>query len=282
MPLGLPRLPDLPTYPTLLTAGLAFALYIQFYDRSSAEIRPAVAHRTALNATLEKTRQVEHCTTSDDDVKATETAAFATTEVKEPTSAVVEAAPPPPQTPVGPSTPPASPPPSLRPDAPVFRPRSSTRVVSVPNVWANSIPLAARDFRAEAEKEYAAGCECKKRAEEANAKASKLIYEANNKSSQSGWIDLHGLYATEAAMYAGVAVDAAQARGEASVKLIVGLGKHSSPDAAKIKPRVLEELRNRELRADVDPANEGVVVVHLKKKRVRIVSPSTGEPVLFA
>ena len=38
---------------------------------------------------------------------------------------------------------------------------------------------------------------------------------------------------------------------------------------------------SRELRADVDPANEGVVVVHLKTKRVRIVSPM-GEPVLFA
>lgn len=38
---------------------------------------------------------------------------------------------------------------------------------------------------------------------------------------------------------------------------------------------------SRELRADVDPANEGVVVVHLKKKRVRIMSP-TGETVLFA
>ena len=60
---------------------------------------------------------------------------------------------------------------------------------------------------------------------------------------QSGWIDLHGLYATEAALYAGIAVDAAQARGDNSVKLIVGLGKHSSPDAAKIKPRVLEEMR---------------------------------------
>lgn len=59
---------------------------------------------------------------------------------------------------------------------------------------------------------------------------------------QTGWIDLHGLYATEAAMYAGIAIDAAQARGDASVKLIVGLGKHSSPDAAKIKPRVLEEM----------------------------------------
>ncbi|VDC06988.1 unnamed protein product [Peniophora sp. CBMAI 1063] len=277
MPLGLPRLPDLPTYPTLLTAGLAFALYIHFYDRHAAEIRSSAPLSAKQDATPSKLKLVSEVNVGsrqpapEDVVPAVEKPSLATTEAPSLT--------PPPS--VGPSTPPASPPPSLRPDAPVFRPRSSTRVLATPNVWANSIPVAARDFRAEAEKEYAAGCECKKRAEEANAKASKLIYEANNKSPQPGWIDLHGLYATEAAMYAGMAVDAAQARGEASIKFIVGLGKHSSPDAAKIKPRVLEEMRNRELRADVDPANEGVVVVHLKKKRVRIMSPS-GEPVLFA
>lgn len=175
MPLGLPRLPDLPAYPTLLTAGLAFALYIQFYDRSSAEIRPAVSRLFACDATAEKIGQIEDVRKAEDGVLRVEE--DATSAVERPVSGAVQSLPLTPQPSIGPNTPPASPPPSLRPDAPVFRPRSSTRTVATPNVWANNIPQAARDFRAKAEKEYAEGCECKKRAEEANAKASKLIYE---------------------------------------------------------------------------------------------------------
>lgn len=177
MPLGLPRLPDLPAYPTLLTAGLAFALYIQFYDRTSGEIRSSIAQPSAIDATACRECPVDE-SRKDDCVQETDNGIVNVPTVTEKSSPVIAEAPslmPPPS--AGPSTPPASPPPSLRPDAPVFRPRSSTRVVTTPNVWANSIPPAARDFRAEAEKEYAAGCECKKRAEEANAKASKLIYE---------------------------------------------------------------------------------------------------------
>ena len=174
MPLCLPRLPDLPAYPTLLTAGLAFALYIQFYDRSSAEIRSSITRQIISDATTGMGRPVAEVRKTGGSLQSDRETVPA---FEKPASAVGESPSIASQPSIGPSTPPASPPPSLRPDAPVFRPRGNTRVVSTPNVWSNSIPQAARDFRAEAEKEYAAGCECKKRAEEANAKASKLIYD---------------------------------------------------------------------------------------------------------
>ncbi|KAI0035898.1 hypothetical protein K488DRAFT_82656 [Vararia minispora EC-137] len=184
--LSLPRIPDLPAYPTLLViSGLVLTLYTHINrDRALNFKHRVVVHTPALDGLSDKSQSESTADILD----------------KSPAA--------------------GSPPPILRAEAPVFRPRKSS-VGPTNTVWTN-IPDSARELRARAEKEYQAGCEYKFRAEAFNAEASKQIYEAKNKNPQSGWIDLHGLYATEAVMFAGRAVDEAQERGDATVKFIVG------------------------------------------------------------
>lgn len=57
-----------------------------------------------------------------------------------------------------------------------------------------------------------------------------------------------------------------QARGDPSVRIIVGKGVHSKDHVAKIKPAIEDLMRRYNLQAHLDPHNSGVLVVDLTGK----------------
>ncbi|KAI0318318.1 hypothetical protein OF83DRAFT_37124 [Amylostereum chailletii] len=105
--------------------------------------------------------------------------------------------------------------PVLNARAPVFRPRKSVSPVSDD---AESM-ARAEALRTRADEIYNAG---KNEAQKLNDEASRLIYETKNKNSKPGWVDLHGLYATEAVEYAGKGLETARKARVRQVKFIVG------------------------------------------------------------
>ncbi|KAB5590587.1 Smr domain containing protein C11H11,03c [Ceratobasidium theobromae] len=78
--------------------------------------------------------------------------------------------------------------------------------------------------------------------------------------SDSGELDLHGLYVNEAVKRAEVAIHAAQRRGDEQIRIVVGRGLHSLGNAARIKPAIEQLLARYRLDSYVDPYNEGVLV----------------------
>ncbi|KAG6333682.1 hypothetical protein ID866_5412 [Astraeus odoratus] len=66
----------------------------------------------------------------------------------------------------------------------------------------------------------------------------------NNLDSKPGEVDLHGLYVKEAIKYTEEALEKAQSRGDAEIRLIVGKGLHSDGHVAKIKPALEELMQN--------------------------------------
>lgn len=82
------------------------------------------------------------------------------------------------------------------------------------------------------------GKELQREQERLNREASTWIYQANNKDSKPGEIDLHGLYVREAIERTDQALEQAKRRGDSEVHLIVGKGLHSQGGAAKLKPAI--------------------------------------------
>ncbi|EIN11801.1 DUF1771-domain-containing protein [Punctularia strigosozonata HHB-11173 SS5] len=99
--------------------------------------------------------------------------------------------------------------------------------------------------------------------EELNHKASEWIFVENNKDSQPGEVDLHGLYVKEAISYTDRAVQEARQRGDGEIHLITGKGLHSRGHAAKLKPAIEELMVKHQLITELDPQNSGVLIVHL-------------------
>ncbi|KAG8764543.1 hypothetical protein FS842_008519 [Serendipita sp. 407] len=99
--------------------------------------------------------------------------------------------------------------------------------------------------------------------EHLNKEASDWIYHANNTDSGPDEVDLHGLYVKEAISRTEQAIQAAQQRGDPSVRLIVGKGLHSQGHVAKLKPAIEELMIKYQLAAQLDPHNAGVLVVQL-------------------
>jgi len=74
--------------------------------------------------------------------------------------------------------------------------------------------------------------------ESLHAQAAQWIFVENNTDSQPGEVDLHGLYVKEAIQYADKAIQEAKARGETTVRLIVGKGMHSRDGRGKLGPAI--------------------------------------------
>jgi len=92
--------------------------------------------------------------------------------------------------------------------------------------------------------------------------AADIIFEVKNKFTKRGEIDLHLLLVDEAIERAEQSIEAATAKGDRRIRFITGKGKHS-PEGPKILPALREYIRERGLESEMDPKNEGVLVVHL-------------------
>ncbi|KAF8993688.1 hypothetical protein BDQ17DRAFT_1367988 [Cyathus striatus] len=106
------------------------------------------------------------------------------------------------------------------------------------------------------------GKDYQKRMEQLNKQASDWIFVENNKDSQPGEIDLHGLYVKEAIARTDQALQEAKARGDSELRLIVGKGLHSR-GSAKIKPAIEELMQKHKLVAHLDEDNAGVLIVQI-------------------
>lgn len=93
--------------------------------------------------------------------------------------------------------------------------------------------------------------------------ASAKIFEENNQKSNPNTIDLHRLHVPEAQAYFSKAVQEAQDRGESPLRVIVGKGNHSENNIAKIKPAIQKYGKRLGLGVEVDPLNDGCLVVSL-------------------
>lgn len=112
--------------------------------------------------------------------------------------------------------------------------------------------------------------------ERLNAEASKWIFVENNKDSQLGELDLHGLYVKEAISYTDQAIQEARQRGDSEIRLIVGKGLHSPHGLAKLEPAIKDLMQKHGLVAELDPQNSGVLIVDLdgqKKGRGPVLGP---------
>ncbi|VDC06989.1 unnamed protein product [Peniophora sp. CBMAI 1063] len=101
--------------------------------------------------------------------------------------------------------------------------------------------------------------------ERLNREASLWIFRENNRNSQSGDIDLHGLYVKEAVKFAERAIIKAQRKGHSEIQFIVGKGLRS-PSAQVTIRSAIEDLISNYYRFDAayHPDNAGVLVVRLK------------------
>jgi hypothetical protein len=146
----LPRRADLPAYPALLLLAILHTIYSHsshvtttFTEDDSSSSSPAISSVTPLASPISS----EESESENSD----------------------------PGSPVTTGIPRLKQFPRLRAEAPIFRPRSESGSATA-NIWTN-IPNRARELRELAETEYQAGSEYKRRADEYNAEASKLIFE---------------------------------------------------------------------------------------------------------
>ncbi|KAG2750763.1 hypothetical protein P692DRAFT_20801486 [Suillus brevipes Sb2] len=93
--------------------------------------------------------------------------------------------------------------------------------------------------------------------------STKIFQEHNQRHIGSNTIDLHGLFVPEAKLYFDNAVRGARDRGETSLYVIVGKGNRSENNIAKIKPTIQEYGTSFGLGVEVDPLNDGCLVVSL-------------------
>ncbi|OJA08021.1 hypothetical protein AZE42_08013 [Rhizopogon vesiculosus] len=96
-----------------------------------------------------------------------------------------------------------------------------------------------------------------------NKEASKKIFQENNERSPLNTVDLHGLYVTEAEFYFKRTVEEDWDRTQ-SLRVIVGRGNHSDGNTPKIKPAIQVLGEKLGMTVDVDPGNDGCLVVTFK------------------
>lgn len=77
-------------------------------------------------------------------------------------------------------------------------------------------------------------------------------------------VDLHGLYVAEARSYFDISLQGARDREESSLRVIVGKGNHSDNNTPKIKPAIQAHGKSLGLSVEVDPRNDGCLIVSLK------------------
>ncbi|KAG1752991.1 hypothetical protein EDB19DRAFT_979683 [Suillus lakei] len=94
--------------------------------------------------------------------------------------------------------------------------------------------------------------------------ASAKIFQENNQNRRANAVDLHGLYVSEALAYFDEAVQGVRDRGESSLRVIVGKGNHSDNNTPKIKPAVQAHGKSLGLPIEVDPRNDGCLIVSFK------------------
>lgn len=107
------------------------------------------------------------------------------------------------------------------------------------------------------------GKDHQRKMEQLNKQASDWIFVENNKDSNPGEIDLHGLYVKEAIAHTDDAIEQAKRKGDSEIHLIVGKGLHSQGGVAKIKPAIESLMQKHQLVAELDPHNAGVLIVYL-------------------
>ncbi|KAG1870128.1 hypothetical protein DFJ58DRAFT_653127, partial [Suillus subalutaceus] len=76
-------------------------------------------------------------------------------------------------------------------------------------------------------------------------------------------VELHGLFVSEAKSYFSNAVRRARDSGESPLYVIVGRGNHSENNIPRIKPEIQEYGRSLGLGVEVDPHNDGRLIVSL-------------------
>ncbi|KAG1890301.1 hypothetical protein F4604DRAFT_657854 [Suillus subluteus] len=96
-----------------------------------------------------------------------------------------------------------------------------------------------------------------------NKEASAKIFQENNQNRRNE-VDLHGLYVSEARSYFDIAVQKAFDRKESSLRVIVGKGNHSDNNIPKIKPAIQAHGESLGLLIEVDPRNDGCLIVSFK------------------
>lgn len=104
----------------------------------------------------------------------------------------------------------------------------------------------------------------KQEMENLNTSASAWIFRENNLDNEVGnQVNLHDLYAKEAITYAEKAIEKAREQGISEIRLIIGKGLHSERNVAKIKPALEEFMKGRNIQAELDPTNTGVLIARL-------------------
>ncbi|KAG2342953.1 hypothetical protein BDR05DRAFT_1000601 [Suillus weaverae] len=93
--------------------------------------------------------------------------------------------------------------------------------------------------------------------------ASAKIFQENNQNRRNE-VDLHGLYVSEARSYFDISVQGARDREESSLRVIVGKGNHSDNNTPKIKPAIQAHGESLGLSIEVDPRNDGCLIVNFK------------------
>ncbi|KAG2111273.1 uncharacterized protein F5147DRAFT_102039 [Suillus discolor] len=94
-----------------------------------------------------------------------------------------------------------------------------------------------------------------------NKEASTKIFDEHNQRPRSDVINLRRLLVSEAKLAFAKAVQEVQNRGESSLRVIVGRGKRSDNNIARIKPAIQKYGKRLGLRVEVDPLNVGRLVV---------------------
>ncbi|KIM68678.1 hypothetical protein SCLCIDRAFT_104693 [Scleroderma citrinum Foug A] len=104
----------------------------------------------------------------------------------------------------------------------------------------------------------------KQEMENLNTSASAWIFRGEHHDNEVGnQVNLHDLYAKEAITYAEKAIEKAREQGISEIRLIIGKGLHSERNVAKIKPALEEFMKGRNIQAELDPTNTGVLIARL-------------------
>ena len=137
-----------------------------------------------------------------------------------------------------------------------------------------------KELSAESQQSYQAGdkarakqlSEASRREREAfaalNRRAAEFVFVENNRDSLANEIDLHGLYVSEAEYVIKKRLIFGAEHGEQEVRIIVGKGKHSQNGVAKLKPAAEELCKEAQFQWQLDPKNEGVIVVNAQSGRI--------------
>nr|GAT57624.1 predicted protein [Mycena chlorophos] len=100
-----------------------------------------------------------------------------------------------------------------------------------------------------------------------NEQAANWIFIENNKDSQPGEVDLHGLYVREAIDRTDRAIEDAKRNGDRELRLIVGKGLHSQGHVAKLKPAIEELMQKWDRGRDISGARANTLILDIGWRR---------------